>query len=277
MNLLLWTGAADESHFDLVKDISKWGFDGVEFPIFTPDCSPWKDYSALLADLDMGCTAVSVLPEDTSLVSEDAAVRQAAQDHLRGALDSCVAVGAETMVGPIFHPVGALIGRGPTEDEHKRLADELIKLADYTKDSGVAISVEPLNRFETYVLNSQSDTRAVIDAVGSPLVGQLYDSFHANIEEKSLSDAINAGGDKINHVHISANDRATPGEDHVDWDTTFSGLKGIGYDGWLTIEAFGSWIPDLAGATCIWRKMAPSEEHLATEGLKFVRESWAKA
>ncbi len=277
MNLLLWTGAADESHFDLVKDISKWGFDGVEFPIFAPDCSPWKDYAALLGDLGMGCTAVSVLPEDTSLVSEDAAVRQAAQDHLRGALDSCVALGAEAMVGPIFHPVGALIGRGPTEDEHKRFADELVKLADYTKDSGVAISVEPLNRFETYVLNSQSDTRAVIDAVGSPLVGQLYDSFHANIEEKSLSDAINAGGDKINHVHISANDRATPGEDHVDWETTCRGLKGIGYDGWLTIEAFGSWIPDLAGATCIWRKMAPSEEHLATEGLKFVRESWAKA
>jgi D-psicose/D-tagatose/L-ribulose 3-epimerase len=277
MNLLLWTAAADESHFDLVRKIGDWGFDGVEFPMFDPACSPWKDYASLLKDLNMGATVVAVLPDETSLVSEDDGENQRALDHLKASIDSCVELGAETLAGPIYHPVGGLVGRGPTDDEHKRLADALSKLSDYAKDSGVAISVEPLNRFETYVLNCAEQSRAVVDAVGADNVGILYDTFHSNIEEKSIEDAIKTAGNKINHVHISANDRATPGEDHVHWGANFSALKHIGYDGWLTIEAFGAWLPEIAGATCIWRKMAPSEEHLSTEGLKFVQDSWDSA
>ena len=96
----------------------------------------------------------------------------------------------------------------------------------------------------------------------------------ANIEEKDVAQGIRAAASRINHVHISANDRATPGEDHVDWKTTFATLHEIGYDGWLTIEAFSAWLPDLAGATCIWRKMAPSEAHIAEQGCKFVRKHW---
>jgi len=277
MNLLLWTAAAGEEHLPLIDAIKSWGFDGVELPMFTPDCSPWETLGKHLRDQDLSCTTVVVLPEDASLVEAEAAPRQRALDHLKASVDSCVALGAEILSGPIYHPVGALVGRGPTDDERKRCVEGLRALAEHAEGSGVGISVEPLNRFETFVLNSQSDTRAVTDAVGMRNLGQLYDSFHANIEEKSIASAIEAGGSRINHVHISANDRATPGEDHIDWETTFSKLKGIGYDGWLTIESFGSWLPEIAGATCIWRKMAPSEEHVAKEGLRFIRESWDKA
>ena len=277
MNLLLWTAAAGEEHLPLIDDIKSWGFDGVELPMFTPDCSPWETLGRHLRDRSLGCTAVGVLPEGTSLVEADDAPRRRALDYLKAVVDSCVAVGAETLCGPIYHPVGALVGRGPTDDERQRCIEGLQALAEHAEGSGVTIAVEPLNRFETFVLNSQADTRAVTDAVGSENLGQLYDTFHANIEEKSLEAAIEAGGNRIRHVHISANDRGTPGEDHVDWDATFSALKAIGYDGWLTIEAFGSWLPELAGATCIWRKMAPSEEHIAREGCRFVREGWEQA
>jgi D-psicose/D-tagatose/L-ribulose 3-epimerase len=146
-------------------------------------------------------------------------------------------------------------------------------LCDYAKD--FPISVEPLNRFETYFLNSVADSVALVKAIGRKNVGFLYDTFHANIEEKKVADAIRAGGKSINHVHISANDRATPGEDHVDYATTFKTLKAIGYDGWLMIEAFGLCLPELAAATCIWRRMAPSEEHVAKEGCKFIRKGWS--
>jgi D-psicose/D-tagatose/L-ribulose 3-epimerase len=153
----------------------------------------------------------------------------------------------------------------------------LTELGEHALGSGIAISVEPLNRFETYVLNAQADAARITEQTGMKNVGILYDTFHANIEEKNIADAIRGAGSQINHVHISANDRATPGEDHIDYATNFKALKEIGYDGWLTIEAFGAWLEDLAGATCIWRKMAPSEEHLAKNGLAFVKKGWEAA
>ena len=99
----------------------------------------------------------------------------------------------------------------------------------------------------------------------------MYDTFHANIEEKSPSAAIPACADQMVHVHISENDRSTPGEGGVNWDESFAALKDVNYDGWLMIEAFGLALPELAAATCIWRRMFPSEEHLAKEGLKFMK------
>ena len=277
MNLLLWTAAADEEHLPLIEQIKGWGFDGVEFPMFTPDSSPWKRIASKLADLGLACTAVSVMPEGANLIGDEESERRAAVDHLKACVDSCVELGAETLCGPIYSPVGRLVGRGPNDGEKKRCEEGLRAVAEHAKESGIAISVEPLNRFETYFLNSQADSARLVDAIGVDGVGILYDTFHANIEEKNIAEAIKTSGARINHVHISANDRATPGEDHVAWAETFAALKSIGYDGWLTIESFGSRLPELAGATCIWRKMAPSEEHVAREGCRFVRDAWARA
>ncbi len=274
MNLLLWTAAATKEHFGLIEDIKRWGFDGVEVPMFAPDCSPWHALKGLLSDEGMGSTVVCILPEGTSMIMGDVATQHSAIDFLKACVDSAAELGAETLAGPIFHPVGELIGRGPNVDERERFVENIHKIGEHAKGSGVNISVEPLNRFETFFLNCQEDAASILDEVNLPNVGILYDTFHSNIEEKCIGDAIRRGGKHINHVHISANDRATPGEDHVRWEENFAALKGIGYDGWLTIEAFGAWLPEIAGATCIWRSMAPSEEHLATEGLKFIKKSW---
>jgi len=276
MNLLLWTAAVQEEHFGLFDDIKSWGFDGVELPMFAPDCSDWKAIAAKLGDAGLESTAVVVPPGDASLISEEKLIRQRGIDHLKASVDACVAVGASAMAGPIYHPVGALIGRGPSEDEIQRCIDSLKEVAAHAEAANVLVALEPLNRFETFVCNSQAQARRISDAVGSTHFGHMYDTFHANIEEKDLAEAVKTGGDKIVHVHISANDRATPGEDHVDYETTLRALKGIGYDSWLTIEAFGSRLPELAGATCIWRKMAPSEEHVAKNGCKFVRDLWSR-
>lgn len=274
MNLLLWTAAANESHVPLLKDVKSWGFDGVELPMFALDGSPWKDLSTALDDIGLGRTVVAVLPGDTNLIGENAAERQAALDFLKGCVDKSVELGAETVAGPIYSPVGRLVGRGPTDQEKDWAVEGLKAAAKHAEGSGVALSVEPLNRFETYFLNAEADAVELMKRIDSKAVGILYDTFHANIEEKAVADAIKTGGKRINHVHISANDRATPGEDHVHWADTFATLKSIGYDGWLTIEAFGAWLPELTGATCIWRKMAPSEEHVARNGLAFIRNSW---
>lgn len=274
MNLLLWTAAAQEEHIALLKDIKSWGFDGVELPMFTPDCSPWSGLALALDDLGLGRTAVAILPEGASLCSDDAKVWDAGVGHLKASIDSCVTLGAHVLAGPMYHPVGQLVGRGPTPDELKRVAEGLHAAGTYAEKAGVSLAVEPLNRFETFVVNCQADGARLVDAVGLDNVGLLYDTFHANIEEKSIDKAIRASGKRITHVHISANDRSTPGEDHVPWTETFSALRETGYDGWLTIEAFGAWLPEVAGATCIWRKMAPSEEHIARQGVATIRKGW---
>lgn len=271
MNLLLWTAAAGEEHLPLLDQIKAWGYDGVELPMFAPDCSPWARLAAKMDELGLGRTVVSVVPGDSSLISDDATERRRGIDFLKACYDSTAAVGGTVIAGPMYSPVGKLVGRGPSEDEFKRAVEAYVELGAHATKLGIKVSIESLNRFETYFLNSQGQLNRLVDAVGSPAVGQMYDTFHANIEEKNVAAAIREGGRRINHVHISACDRATPGEDHIDYRTTVATLREIGYDGWLTIESFGSALAELAGATCIWRAMAPSQEHVAREGAKFVR------
>lgn len=273
-NLLLWTGVATEEHLPIMEKIKKMGGDGVEIPMFSLDASPWETLATELDNLDMGRTCVVVMPEETSLIDSDAAVRKRGIEFLKGCVDACQVLGAEAFGGPIYNPVGKLSGRGPTEDEIKYAVEGLRAVGEHAQGSEVRLSVEPLNRFESYFVNTQADCAKIIDAVGLDCVGQMYDTFHANIEEKDPIAAIHDGGARINHVHICANDRGTPGEDHIPWEATFSALKHIGYDGWLTIEAFGHRIPELAAATCIWRPVSPSEDHVVLEGIKHIRNHW---
>jgi D-psicose/D-tagatose/L-ribulose 3-epimerase len=271
---LLWTGAADESHIPLLKKIKRWGFDGVEFPMFNTQGSPWVKLSKVCDDLGLDRTVVACLPPGANLIGETAAERDAAVDFLKSCVDCCAALGSKMLAGPIYSPVGKLVGRGPNAREWKACAAGLKKVGRHAGPAGVEISVEALNRFETYFLNSQDQISKMTDAVNLPNVGQMYDTFHANIEEKDIAKAIRRGGQRITHVHVSANDRATPGEDHVDWRETFAALKAIEYDRWLTIEAFGRALPELAAATCIWRSMFKSEDDLARKGRRFVRKAW---
>ncbi|MEX2015921.1 MAG: sugar phosphate isomerase/epimerase family protein [Candidatus Hydrogenedentales bacterium] len=274
INLLLWTAAATEEHVPLLERIKGWGYDGVEFPMFAPDASPWDRLAAVSDDLGLSRSVVAVLPQDMSLLAETPQDRARAVEQLKATLDSCLELGATMLGGPIYHPVGKLVGRGPTDEERKRAVEGLQKVGEYAHALGISVAVEPLNRFESYFLSSQAEAATLVDAVKNPAVGVLYDTFHANIEEKDPVGTIGMLGARIKHVHVSANDRATPGEDHIDWVATFDALKAVGYDGWLMIEAFGAWLPEVAAATCIWRKMAPSEEHLAKEGLAFMKRTW---
>ena len=168
-----------------------------------------------------------------------------------------------------------LHGTAPTDEEKERSIAYLTEVATYAEERGVTIALEYLNRFEMYLTNTAADLAEFVRAVGHPRIRMMYDTFHAQIEEKDLRAALHACADVLVHVHLSENDRSTPGEGNVRWSDNFETLKSIGYDGWLVIEAFGLALPELAAATCIWRKMFPSEEHVATRGLQFIRQRWS--
>ena len=275
LNLLLWTSSVDDQTRSLLESIHGWGYDGVELPVFEFDVPAFEKVGADLSDLGMGCSAVTVCTPEANPIDADAAVRQAGLDRLKQAIDCCQAAGATHLCGPIHSALGEFTGRGRTDEEWSRGKETLAKAADYAQQAGVMLTVEYLNRFECYFLNCAEDAARFCREVDHPNLKMMYDTFHANIEEKDIAAAIRECADQMVHVHISENDRSTPGEGNVDWDTTFATLKEVGYtgtDNWMTIEAFGLALPELAAATRIWRRMFPSEEHLATEGLKFMTQ-----
>ena len=149
--------------------------------------------------------------------------------------------------------------------------DGLQSLAPVLRETGVSLGIEPLNRFETFFLNTAEDAAALCEAVGDPHVGILFDTFHANIEEKHLGAALMTVGRHLKHVHTCENDRGTPGSGHVAWPEVFRALKALNYDGWLVIESFGAAIPEIAAAACIWRDLAPSADVIARDGLTFLK------
>ena len=271
LNMLLWTSVVDESHFPIFENIKNWGYDGVELPVFEMEESAFQKIGAKLDELGLGRTAVTVCTDDENPISEDAAIREAGVNRLKKAIDMCAASGCTHLLGPIHSALGKFVGRGRTEDEWKWGQESLAKAAEHAKEQNVTLVVEYLNRFECYFLNCAEDTARFCREVNHPNLKMMYDTFHANIEEKSASGAIKTCADQLVHIHISENDRSTPGEGGVNWDDNFAAIKEINYDGWLMIEAFGLALPELAAATCIWRRMFPSEEHLATEGLKFMK------
>jgi len=209
-------------------------------------------------------------------VSDNPAHRQAAVDNLKWLIECAHALAAPVICGPMYQTIGAFTGNGPTETELARAAEVLRSVADDARAAGVTLAMEPLNRFECYLLNTLADAAALTDRVGHPNVGVLFDTFHANIEEKDPVGAIRAHGRVIKHFHCSANDRGIPGQDHVDWLGTFQALHATGYDGWLVIEAFGRALPGLAAATKIWRDLFDEALNVARSGVPFVRKTWSQ-
>lgn len=274
LNMLLWTTDVTEAHYPILEKIKGWGYDGVELPLFELDLPRMQALGAQLDSLGLERTAVTISTPEANPISDSPAIRQAAIDRLKLVVDICQAGGVDRLCGPIHSALGQFSGKGPTLDEWKWGKETLLKVADHARQAGVTLVVEYLNRFECYFLNCAADTARFVKECNHPNLRMMYDSFHANIEEKSIAAAIKMCASVMVHVHISANDRATPGEGQIDWNTTFRTLKDVDYDGWLVVEAFGLALPALAAATKIWRRMFPNEEYLATKALKFMKSSW---
>ena len=276
MNLLLWTGAMNDDMIPVVASLKEMGYDGVEVPVFEDNLELYTQWGARLQEMGLECTAVTVRGEEDNPISSDPAVRALGVENNKRALDNAAAAGAVRLVGPYHSALGVFSGQGPSQDEWKWGVDSMRQVAEHAETVGITLGVEALNRFETYLLNTHADSARFIREVDHPNARMMYDTFHANIEEKDIAQAIRDCHDVCALVHISENDRSTPGSGNVDWDTNFDTLKEVGYDGWMVVEAFGLALPELVAATKIWRRMYESEEQLASDALAFMKEQVAK-
>jgi D-psicose/D-tagatose/L-ribulose 3-epimerase len=275
MNLLLWATHVTSEHFPTLGKLRQAGFDGVELPIFEGDEAHYKMLRAELNKQGFKCTAVTVATPEANPISPDPSIRQAAIERLKWAIEMTAIAGGEVLCGPYHSPLAVFSGTGPTADEKKRAADVLRQAAEVAAQAKVKLAIEYLNRFECYFLTTAAESRALVDQVNHPNFRTMFDTFHANIEEKSAAKAIADLGDRFIHVHISECDRGTPGTGQVHWDEVFPALKKAKYDGWLVIEAFGRALPDLAAATKVWRDLFQNPEQVYTQGLRFVKERWS--
>jgi D-psicose/D-tagatose/L-ribulose 3-epimerase len=273
MNMLLWstdvTGPEYDAIFEMLLDA---GYAGVEIPIFDEEVDKYARLGERLAALGLAALGVTARSEETSPISADPAVRARALAATKAGVDSCAALGARTLCGPLEAPLGVFSGTAPTDEERSRSVENLRAAAEYAATLDVTLVVEYLNRFEMYLVNCAEDAAALVREVDHPNCRLMYDTFHAHIEEADPRAALRACADVLVHFHASENHRGTPGTGQVDWDTTFEALAEIGYGGWVVIEAFGDSLPELAAATKVWRRTFSTEEQLARDGAAFLRE-----
>ncbi len=277
MNLLMWTDTLSDEMLPLLDEMKEIGFDAVEIPCFDLDnIDNYAKWGKRFDELGLARTGTAIRGGAENPISPDAAVRRAGIDANKRNLDCCAAAGCKVMAGPFHSALGEFSGKGPSDEEWKWGVESMREVAEHAATVNVTLGVEYLNRFECYFLNTAADGARFVKEVDHPNCGMMYDTFHAHIEEKNVGDAIRSLKDCLVHVHISENDRSTPGSGNVRWDANFDAIKEVGFDDFMVIEAFGLALEKLVPATKIWRRMYESEEQLARDGLAFMKAEHAK-
>jgi D-psicose/D-tagatose/L-ribulose 3-epimerase len=271
INTMIWSGRFAEKEFPLLEKIRAWGYEAVELPLFDFAAVDVKPLRRAVADSGLALTVSSALPAGLSLVSADAVVRRATREWLRQAVEIVGAIGGTLLAGPMYAPVGELPGHRRTESEWRWAVDEYKRLGSMIEGGGVRIAVEPLNRFETWFLNTAEDARKLGEEIGSESIGTLFDTFHAGIEEDSIAVALASLEGRLFHVHLSENNRGIPGRGHIPFTAVMETLRAMRYSGHAVVESFASAIPEIARATAMWRDYASSPDEFAMQAIGNLR------
>ena len=270
VNTWVWTSPlTDDGLAVLAPKVRAWGFDVIELPVEQP--GDWDPHRAadLLAALDLKATVVLAMAPGRELVDADTVAET--QDYLRHVVDVAASVGSPVAAGPAYSSVGRTWRIEDRSTLYARLRENLAPVVEYAAASGVRVAVEPLNRYETSVINTVEQALEVLDGLPGEGCGLALDTYHMNIEESAPAKAIRSAGAALAHVQVCGNDRGAPGADHQDWPALLGALADAGYRGPLCIESFTPDNDTIAMAASIWRPLASSPDALATEGLSFLR------
>lgn len=257
------------------ETVAGYGYDVIEVCVEDPSILTAEALVEAAERTGLSVGICGAFGPSRDLSHEDASIREAGVDYVKACVDLAVAVRSPHVAGPMYSATGKTRMLSPTERQQQRLwaAESIRQVADYAGERGVRLAVEPLNRFETDLVNTVDQALELIDLIGRDNVGLLLDTFHMNIEEKHLGDAVRTTGSRLFHVQVSENDRGTPGSGHVPWQEFFDSLVDIGYDGQVVVESFLPTVTEIARAVSLWRPVASSMEALAVDGLDFLRAS----
>lgn len=270
-DLLAWSAVVSEELLPTVERLKGIGYDGIEVFLGIEDKQVYRRFGSEVKDMDLEMTCVMVLGPEENPIDPSEEVRQKGLDRIKWAIDRAHDMNAGLICGPMHSAFANFADKAPDENEYKRSAEVLRNAGEYAAQADIVLAPEAINRFECYLCNTMAQLVGLIDRVDHPNVKAHFDTHHANIEEKSLAGALKTVAPVLGHVHISENDRGTPGTGHVPWEETFSTLGEIGYEGWLTIEAFTRDDPDFANSINVWREYNKPWD-VAEQGYAFIKE-----
>lgn len=274
----LWTspfGTADAQV--LFKKIAGLGYQVVEIAVEDPKLIDAVEIGKALADNGLRGIVCGAFGPTRDLTSDDESLQQTGMAYIETCLDISQAIGARFFAGPMYSAVGKarMVSPEQRQIEWQRAVTNLRKVCQLAEERGLEIALEPLNRFESDLINNVDDLLRLIDDIDHPAAKICLDMFHMNIEEPNPEAAIRRAGDKLVHVQVSENYRGTPGSGNASWGAYYRGLDAIGYHGAISIESFTPENKELAAAVCIWRNLAESQDQFASQGYAFLKK-WTK-
>ncbi|HUZ85522.1 MAG TPA: sugar phosphate isomerase/epimerase family protein [Candidatus Baltobacterales bacterium] len=267
-----WTTSWSNDHLDLINHVASLGLDLIEIPLMEP---AKVDPTAIRARLDVcgiGVVTSVALAEDADPSSDDERIRGNARDFLHRCVDLSAEMGASVLTGVVYSAIGRRLARRPDLSDMRRSAEVLKDVAKYAAERGLTLGIEPINRYETFLVNTAAQALTIVDMIDEPNVGVHLDAYHMNIEEEDFYEATRAVAGRLVHFHLSESHRGVPGRGTVDWEGIYRALGEAGYAGVVGLESFESMSEAMRAATCIWRQLAPSSDVLVTEGLAFLKE-----
>lgn len=274
VNTFVWRSPfSTDTDLDLIPKIKEMGFDLIEVAVEDPALVDTDLLQEALVQNDLGVVMCGAFGPGRNISSLDVEEREAARDYLIWMIDAAQKLGSDVVAGPMYSAVGKARLEDPAdrETEWGLAVAGLKEMAAYADERGVKLAFEILNRFETDLINVVSQGLKLIDDVGAPNLGFHLDTFHMHLEEKDSAAAIRQAGDRIFHFHACENDRGVPGTGQVYWKDVFEALVDVGYDGNVVIESFTPQVKSIARAVCIWREIAPDQDSIARDGLKFIK------
>ena len=275
VNTWVWTAPFNNDVVKLFPKIRKMGFDGVELPVEDPSLFDVKKIRDGLEKADLPALSVcGAFGPDRDLSHDDPQVQENGLRYIKVCIDCAVAWEAPVVVGPMYSSVGKarLVSAEQRKVEWDRSVANLKKAAKMAADAGVRLAIEPINRFEIDLVNTAAQAVRMAKEVGNKAFGIHLDTFHMNIEEKDVADAVKAAGKQLYHLHACENDRGAPGSGQVRWKAWAKAVRKAKYDGAVVIESFTPEVTSIAKAAAIWRKLADTQDELAADGLKFLRK-----
>ncbi|QCR21173.1 sugar phosphate isomerase/epimerase [Pontibacter sp. SGAir0037] len=276
----IWASPFRTETFDLVYKVKDMGYDIIEVAVEDKDLIDWAKLKKIVKDTGLKVTISGAFGPDRDISSTDATVRAQGLQYIKDCIAIAADMGSPVFGGPVYSAVGKtrIVSAEQKQQERNWCVENLVKAGLIAREAGVVIGVEPLNRFETDMINTADQAIELIREVDSPFVKILLDTFHCNIEEKNIPATIRkVGKDLLCHIQGNESDRGTPGTGHLDWQGISDALADIGYEGALVIETFGAPSKELARAASIWRPLANSADELASEGLAFFKKQFTRS
>jgi D-psicose/D-tagatose/L-ribulose 3-epimerase len=273
----LWTSPfRTESIEELFPKIAAMGYDAIEIAIEDPSLIDAGAVKKALEQYGLQAIVCGAFGSSRDLTHEDTAVHENCFRYIESCLDFCVAWNTGFFAGPMYSAVGKarMISPEQREWEWDMAVKNLRIVCEMAAARNLEIALEPLNRFESDLINNINDVKRLIEDIDHPAAKIILDGFHMNIEEPDIERAIIAAGDRLIHLQVSENYRGTPGTGQTRWDAYKRGLEAINYKGVVSIESFTPENKELAGAVCIWRPLAESQDGFAVQGINFLK-SWA--